>query len=80
MGCSAGVRSLAVGTDRSCLAHLQSVERHRALECVFMMCFVPAWVPGGVRQHIQVYLKLGLVVLNEFVDGKEIDGIEFVVH
>ena len=45
-----------------------------------MMCFVPAWVPGGVRQRIQVYLKLGLVVLNEFVDGKEIDGIEFVVH
>lgn len=28
----------------------------------------------------EVYLKLGLVILNEFVDGEEIDGIEFVVH
>ena len=28
----------------------------------------------------RMYLKLGLVVLDEFVDGEEIDGVKLVIH
>ena len=81
MSCSAGVRTLAIGTDRRCLAHLQDVVRYRLLDSA--PCQFGCRSDTGSRYKRvgkKLYLKLGLVVLDEFVDRKEVDRVKLVIH